>query len=105
MYTHFHFSYFVVRGLSAAVASGPLESMGFYAEHRIEMRQASDETILSSRLVAHCGGITMLRIRRAIGLTLGDIAFDLGFTPLAAFAYYKVAMYPKRIKYPTRTAR
>lgn len=40
----------------------------------------------------------MKRIKRAIGLTLGDMAYDLNLIPVASFCYYSIAGYPKKMK-------
>jgi hypothetical protein len=37
-------------------------------------------------------------IRRAIGLTLGDLAYDRNLFGVASFCYYRIAGYPRRIK-------
>lgn len=40
----------------------------------------------------------MKRIRRAIGLTLGDLAYDRDLMKVASFCYHSLAMYPKLMR-------
>lgn len=40
----------------------------------------------------------MLRIRRAVGISLGDVAYDMNVKWFAAFCYYHIAMYPRRMR-------